>query len=340
MEQAEDLHDVFADIFEEVSTTSEVAAESPPEEPMIREVLPPHLEYVEDSVDIETTPSMKLDVELTIEEDDRKTILKFEPKREGKKLLNIHDEIHIQYDVRAKRFSHDLPITAYDGEFPASRVEYYNRTSEDIDTIYTEGPGLNVHGIPDPVVGASQWEGVSVGEPVTFMNRTDDEVTTWPGDCKPRNYTWKAEGEEYKGSGEDGEAGEEHRFTSAGTHNVEMTAVTDCGVKVPVTKAISVAAAPPPPPPPPPPSPPAPPGMGIANPTVTPVQVGVGNPMATPTPTGVPQPTAMPQVSMQPVATSQPVGMPTTTAIFAGTMPVAAQKNPAEKIKMSVKNLN
>ncbi|MFP4608098.1 MAG: hypothetical protein ACLFNY_00780, partial [Candidatus Aenigmatarchaeota archaeon] len=71
-----------------------------------------------------------------------------------------------------------------------------------------------------------------------------------------------------------------------------------------------------------------------------PVHVGVGNPMAQPTPVGVGQPTATPQVTMQPVATSQPVGMPTTTAIFAGFMPVAAQRNPAEKIKMGVKNLN
>lgn len=342
VEETEDLHDVFADIFDEVSTTTEVAAESPPDDMMIKEKLPSHLEYVEDSLEVEATPATHLDIDTTVEEDGRNTILKFEPDRDGENLVNIGDEIRISYEVKSSTYSHNLPLTAYDGEIPESKIQYYNRTTGDIDTIHTEGPGLNVHGIPEPVVGAEpRWDGLSVGQTVIFQNRSGNELTTWPGDCIPENYTWEVRGQKYEDSGEEGEAADEHRFRSAGVHDVKMTAKTHCGVEATVVRPVSITGAPPQPPPPPPPtSPPPPGGMGIASPTATPVQLGIGNPMATPTPTGVPQPTAMPQVSMQPIATSQPVGMPTTTAIFAGFMPVAAQKNPAEKIKMSVSNLN
>lgn len=327
----DDLDEVFEQIFEKIKQKDQRAVEPPSEEAMVKEVLPPYLEY------IDGTASRELDERR--EGNNGETILKW--KKEGP--LNIDEDWDISYKVRATGYGHDLPLTVYDEQDnPRSRIAFLNITSGEREMVYTPGPTISVHGFPEPVIGGSEWHGVTVEQPIIFKNRTNEEKTTWPGDCKPETYRWETpDGEVYLGSGDVGEANKPHRFSSPGRYDIRLTAITECNVTATTVKPITVAGeAPPPPPPPPPPSSPPPPGMGIANPTPTPVQVGVGNPMATPTPTGVPQPTATPQMTMQPMATSQPMGMPTTTAIFSGFMPVAAQKNPAEKIKMSVKNLN
>jgi len=346
IDRAEDVTPLYDTIYLTITDPLETAVESPPEEDdmMIKEVLPPYLEYVEDSIKIETS-SQELDVELSVDDDGEETILSFDPIRDGERKLNIDDEIRISYEVRSTEYGHDLPLTAYDQDgMPRSMIEFYNITTGEIDRIYTPGPGLDVHGIPEPVLGASRWQ-AEAGTSVVFSNRTSSELSSWPGDCEIVEYEWDfGDGSSYSESisdpGFDGEA-KPHIYSSTGRFDVTLTATTYCNISASTTKTMTIMqVAIPPPQPPPPPLLPPPPGVGIVNPVPTPVQVGVANPMAQPTPLGVGQPVATPQVTMQPVATSQPVGMPTTTAIFAGFMPVAAQKNPAEKIKMSVKNLN
>ena len=336
-EDPADLEEVFEDIFEEISSLDETAVEAPPgHDAMIKEVLPPYIEYVEGSIEVLTEPD-ELHVEVDVKEYDEKTVLELNPERDGEGKMNIDDHISLSYQIKAHEYGHDIPITAYDDHGnPESRVEFYNVSSGETDIKFTPGPSIGVHGPPDPVIGTPRWHGVEAGQPIEFKNRTDEEMSSWPGDCKIETYLWNF------GDGGEGQGDTvTHVYNSPGTYDVTLNATTVDNVYNSVTKTITIMSpAPPAPPPPPPPSSPPPPGMGIANPTAQPIQVGVGNPIAQASPVGVGQPTATPQITMQPVATSQPVGMPTTTAIFAGFMPVAAQRNPAEKIKMGVKNLN
>ncbi|MFW5907919.1 MAG: vWA domain-containing protein, partial [Candidatus Natronoplasma sp.] len=168
-EDPSDLDKVFEAIFDEITSLDKTAVEAPPtNEPMIQEVLPPHLEYIEGSMEVETTPQ-ELEIDMNVREEEGKTIFELKPEREGSAKLNIDDEIHLSYDVRASKYSHDLPITAYDGNGnPESKVKYYNLSSDSVDTIYTPGPKLAVHGYPEPILGTKRPHGFEVGQPVNF----------------------------------------------------------------------------------------------------------------------------------------------------------------------------
>ncbi len=224
LEHAEDIEEIFEDILERIAS-EKTAVESPPEEPMIREVLPPHIEYVEGSAEPKDN--------FTVYEEDGDTILEWDREK-----LYINETWEVEYDIRANKYSHELPITAYDDEGePLSRISYKNVSSGEIEVIPTEGPRLGVHGHPEPVIGASRWEGVEVGEPITFKNMTwDGEYkSSWPGDCEIETYHWDL------GDGTEAEGVEvEHAYEDPGTYGVELTATTVDDVSATTTENITV----------------------------------------------------------------------------------------------------
>ncbi len=175
-----ELENVFEDIFEEIldRVGHLTAVESPPERPMVREVLPSYLEYVEGSA----SPQKNFNVY----EENGNTVLEWDKEK-----LAVNETWQIKFDIRARRYSHDLPITAYDDNGESlSNISYKNVSSGEVEKIPIEGPPIGVHGHPEPVIGASKWEGVKVGEEVTFKNMTWDgeEKSSWPGDCEIEKY--------------------------------------------------------------------------------------------------------------------------------------------------------
>ncbi|MFP3871734.1 MAG: InlB B-repeat-containing protein [Candidatus Aenigmatarchaeota archaeon] len=233
--QASELNQTFETIFESIyenaTGQNKTAVVSPPGEPMVREVLPPSVEYIEGSAEPQEN--------FTVSKDGGNTVLEWD--RIG---LDIDETWEIKYDVRANNHSHSLPITAYNATGdPLSRIKYENVSSEDIEVIPTPGPELGVHGLPDPVIGASRWHGVEAGENITFKNMTwdGDQKSSWPGDCEIVNYNWDF------GDGIGGE-GEmiNHSYDTPGTYNVSLTATTVDGVNATVTENITVESTPPP----------------------------------------------------------------------------------------------
>ncbi|MFP3872200.1 MAG: InlB B-repeat-containing protein [Candidatus Aenigmatarchaeota archaeon] len=224
-EDAEDLEDVFESIYEEIARKDRTAVLSPPDEPMVREVLPSHLEYVEGSADPQDN--------FTVREENENTILEWDREK-----MDVNETWELKYDIRANEYAHDLPITAYDGGGDAlSRVAYENISSEEIEVVPMEGPKLDVHGRPQPVIGASRWEKVMVGETVTFKNMTWDgeEKSDWPGDCEIDRYQWEL------GDGTEKENSTiEHIYDAPGTYRVDLTATTLCNASETVQENITV----------------------------------------------------------------------------------------------------
>ncbi|MEF8874959.1 MAG: PKD domain-containing protein, partial [Candidatus Thermoplasmatota archaeon] len=221
-ENSSDLEKVFQSIFEEITSLNEKAVESPENEAMVREVLPPHLEYVEGSAAPQENFTWWMEGD--------KTYLEWD--KDG---LYINETWEVEYKVRASKYGHGLPITAYDdaGE-PLSRISYRNISSGEIERIYNPGPEVGVHGPPEPVLGPSEWGEVKVGEPVVFENRSGDEMSSWPGDCKVVKYKWDfGDGETYSESeGEENFNGtsKPHEYDSPGTYEVTLEATTIDGV--------------------------------------------------------------------------------------------------------------
>ncbi|MBS3817222.1 MAG: PKD domain-containing protein [Candidatus Thermoplasmatota archaeon] len=227
----ETFESIFDSIYENATSQNKTAVISPPGEPMIREVLPPSVEYIEGSAEPQEN--------LTVSEDGGKTILEWD--RNG---LDINETWEVKYEIRATDHSHDLPITAYNSSGdPQSRISFQNVSSGEIKDIPTPGPELGVHGRPEPVIGASRWEGVEVGENITFKNMTWDgnQKSRWPGDCEISKYSWDF------GDGTEGE-GEmiNHSYSSSGTYNVSLTATTVDGVNATVAENITIVAPSPP----------------------------------------------------------------------------------------------
>jgi|GEM_PF-6978841 len=231
-EDPEDIEGAFENIFDDITSLCEKAVGSPEDEAMVREVLPPYLEYVEGSAVPEEN------FEWLVEGDN--TYLEWD-KEDG---LDINETWEVEYKVRASKYGHDLPITAYD-EYgnSLSRISYLNLSSGEVDRIYNPGSELKVHGPPKPVLGVYPQDEVEVGEPVIFKNTSGNEMSSWPGDCTISKYRWDfGDGESYSESeGEENFNGtaDPHKYDSPGTYEVSLEATTVDGVYA-VTESKSV----------------------------------------------------------------------------------------------------